>query len=133
MADLLNEENTTILVIKEIFETALFQTTTGNSGELIIKDGYNYFVDIEKGLVKFSLFLKSSDLITHQRKLSHANFLMNGYLAVRVTVAENGTFIFEHAIFLAGGITRLTVASAFRRFVSIIQVMIEDDPDKVLG
>jgi hypothetical protein len=133
--DLITPETVTKEDLHALFEQAFFTTRFDSDGDLVVKDRYNTFVmPAEDGRhIRLMSLFGAKEGVALDAKLRLANRVNEKLLLVRSYVDEGGRFVFEHYIWLEGGVTKRNVVLATRSFQHVLSRLGELDEEGCLS
>lgn len=131
---LLTTENTTIGVLAELLEAALFELRTDDDGgSITVEDTYRIVVERHGDFVKLTALFLAEPGSTEQERLAFVNRVNDGLVTIRASVHAERTIVFDWFLPLRGGLPRKTVAHAIRTMLALLGSVGRHDDDHVLG
>lgn len=133
MSDLIEPDNLSRDLLKDIYDSAFMTTMFDDDGDLRVGDGgiRCYVFPKEKHIKLMSIF-GAEEGASQTDLVDFANRVNLEYIIVRVSISKKNSVFFEYAIPVDGGITKKAVVLATKRFLSIpVQTIVEHGKDLV--
>lgn len=121
--------------LKAIFDDAYLETSVDADGDVQVRDHYSCWLrpDPDGRLILVYAVFGAREEVGQAAKLDFVNHVNGNIKLIRAWVMGDGRFWFDYYIPVDGGITRKGVVMAVRRFLSCVEVALEEDSGQVVA
>jgi putative sensory transduction regulator len=115
-------ENLSKESLQAIFAAALMETSIDTAGELQVREALQCLVlpSNSKDRIRLLALFGFEPQVSHQQRLEFVNQVNSEFILIRATVgAQDDTLMFDHYLWVQGGITKQALVLATQRFLSI--------------
>ena len=120
-SDLITPENLSKELLESIYDSAFFETSWDDDGDLVIKDQIRCLVmpNEEKNRIQLVSLFGFAPRSRMSKRLECVNKINSEYIMVTAVAGANDTLQFKYDIYVEGGITKKNLVLATKRFLSI--------------
>jgi hypothetical protein len=129
--EFMTADDLTVESLKSVFDAAMMETKTDDSGQLLVGDGTSWCnVYPFKEAHRVQLVMAYSIEDGPYDLLPFVNDANSGYIMIRATVRDSKLVYFDHDIGIQGGVVKKTFLFAVKRFLAIPPLVIAQELPK---
>jgi hypothetical protein len=133
--DLISPDNLSLDLLKEALDSAMFETSYDEDGDLLVEDGVRCFVLPGEKRDRIRLLTSGREVqegVARAEALEAANRINDEYFMVRASVTDRNVLFLDYDVFLKHGIGKRSLAWTVKRFCAIADEAIREHASGVV-
>jgi len=128
--EIVSKDNLSKELLREVFEDAYMEVTYDSDGDLMIKDQYTHYVEVDKDsrFVAYRCNLRGNENATEMDRFKYVGMINREVIAIRVAETQSG-YSFDCYLWVEGGVTKRNIVLTFKRFASLVEYALSKAPE----
>jgi hypothetical protein len=131
--DVLPAEQISSEALRSLFESAMFDFTVDDDGDIVVRDGYTVLVTGGKNrFVRLMSIFSFKPDISSEAKFHFCNRINDELVAIRASAHGPDSLVVDWYLPTDGGITKKAVVMGLRKFLKMLDLIARFDSDDLL-